>query len=177
QNAPYSLGNTGFGNPAYASAMILPINPIYNPDGTYFGLPGSGQNMVGTFNHNVMAVGDYVKYFTRTNQFIGSASVTYKPIPSLTLKSLIGIDYRLTQDHRYQDPRVNDGFAVNGRLSDQSDWNTNLISTTTANFNKTFKDVHNVTALAGVEYRRDQNQWIQADAQGFPSYLLQYLSA
>jgi TonB-dependent starch-binding outer membrane protein SusC len=177
QNAPYSLGNTGFGNPAYASAMILPINPIYNPDGTYFGLPGSGQNMVGTFNHNVMAVGDYVKYFTRTNQFIGSASVTYKPIPSLTLKSLIGIDYRLTQDHRYQDPRVNDGFAVNGRLSDQSDWNTNLISTTTANFNKTFKDVHNITALAGVEYRRDQNQWIQADAQGFPSYLLQYLSA
>ena len=177
QNAPYSLGNTGFGNPAYASAMILPINPIYNQDGTYYGLPGSGQNMVGTFNHNVMAVGDYVKYFTRTNQFIGSASVTYKPIPSLTLKSLIGVDYRLTQDHRYQDPRVNDGFAVNGRLSDQSDWNTNLISTTTANFNKTFKDVHNVTALAGVEYRRDQNQWIQADAQGFPSYLLQYLSA
>ncbi len=177
QNAPYSLGNTGFGNPAYASAMILPINPIYNPDGTYFGLPGSGQNMVGTFNHNVMAVGDYVKYFTRTNQFIGSASVTYKPIPSLTLKSLIGIDYRLTQDHRYQDPRVNDGFAVNGRLSEQSDWNTNYISTTTLTYQETFKDVHNINAFAGIEYRRDQNQWIQADAQGFPSYLLQYLSA
>jgi TonB-linked SusC/RagA family outer membrane protein len=87
------------------------------------------------------------------------------------------MDYRLTQDHRYQDPRVNDGFAVGGRLSDQSDWNTNLISTTTASFNKTFKDVHTVTALAGIEYRRDQNQWIQADGQGFPSYQLQYLSA
>ena len=177
QNAPYSIGNTGFGNPAYASAMILPINPIYNPDGTYYGLPGSGQNMVGTFNHNVKAVGDFVKYFTRTNQFIGSASVTIKPIQSLTLKSLIGIDYRLTQDHRYQDPRVNDGFAVLGRLSDQSDWNTNLISTTTAAFNKTFKETHNINALAGIEYRRDQNQWFQADGQGFPSYQLQYLSA
>lgn len=177
QNAPYSLGNTGFGNPAYASAMILPVNPIYNDDGTYFGLPGSGQNMVGTFNHNVKAVGDYVKYFTRTNQFIGSIGVTYKVLPSLTIKSLVGMDYRLTQDHRYQDPRVNDGFAVGGRLSDQSDWNTNLISTTTASFNKTFKDVHTVTALAGIEYRRDQNQWIQADGQGFPSSQLQYLSA
>ena len=177
QNAPYSIGNTGFGNPAYASAMILPNNPIYNPDGTYYGLPGSGQNMVGTFNHNVKAVGDYVKYFTRTNQFIGSASITIKPISSLTLKSLIGIDYRLTQDHRYQDPRINDGFAVLGRLSDQSDWNTNLISTTTAAFNKTFKEIHNFNALAGIEYRRDQNQWFQADGQGFPSYQLQYLSA
>ena len=177
QNAPYSIGNTGFGNPAYASAMILPNNPIYNPDGTFYGLPGSGQNMVGTFNHNVMAIGEFVKYFTRTNQFIGSLSVNYKILPSLTLKSMIGLDYRLTQDHRYQDPRVNDAFAVNGRLSDQSDWNTNLITTTTLSYNKTFKDVHNVSAFVGVEYRRDQNQWFQADGQGFPSYLLQYLSA
>jgi TonB-dependent starch-binding outer membrane protein SusC len=177
QNAPYSLGNTGFGNPAYAAAMILPNNPIYNDDGTYYGLPGSGQNMVGTFNHNVMAVGEYAKYFTRTNQFIGSIGITYKPIQELTLKSMVGLDYRLTQDHRYQDPRINDGFAVNGRLSDQSDWNTNLITTTTASYAKTIKDVHNITALAGIEYRRDQNQWFQADGQGFPSYLLQYLSA
>ncbi len=177
QNAPYSLGNTGFGNPAYASAMILPINPVYNDDGTFYGLPGSGQALVGTFNHNVMAIGEYVKYATRTNQFIGSVSLTYKVLPELTLKSLVGLDYRLTQDHRYQDPRVNDAFAVNGRLSDQSDWNTNFITTTTANYNKTFGDVHNVNALAGIEYRRDQNQWFQADGQGFPSYMLQYLSA
>jgi len=79
QNAPYSIGNTGFGNPAYAAGMILPNNPIYNPDGTFYGLPGSGQNMAGTFNHNVMAVGEYVKYRTRTNQIIGSANLTYNP--------------------------------------------------------------------------------------------------
>jgi TonB-dependent starch-binding outer membrane protein SusC len=177
QNAPYSIGNTGFGNPAYASAMILPINPIYNANGSFYGLPGSGQNMVGTFNHNVLAIGEYVKYFTRTNQFIGSMALTYKVLPFLTLRSMVGMDYRLTQDHRYQDPRVNDAFAVSGRLSDQSDWNTNLITTTTATFNKTFKDVHNVNGFVGIEYRRDQNQWFQADASGFPSYQLQYLSA
>ena len=38
QNAPYSLGNTGFGNPAYAAPQILPINPFFNPDGSYYGL-------------------------------------------------------------------------------------------------------------------------------------------
>jgi len=133
QNAPYSTGNTGFGNPAYSSAMVIPINPMYNPDGTFYGLPGSGQSMVGTFNHNILAIGEYVKYFTRTNQFIGSASLTFKPIPDLTLKQLVGLDYRLTQDHRYQDPRVNDAFAVSGRLSSQTDWNTNFITTNTAN--------------------------------------------
>jgi TonB-linked SusC/RagA family outer membrane protein len=177
QNAPYSIGNTGFGNPAYASAMILPINPMYNPDGSYYGLPGSGQVIVGTFNHNILAIGDYVKYFTRTNQFIGSASLTYNVIPSLTLKTFAAIDYRLTQDHRYQDPRVNDAAAVNGRLSEQEDWNSNFLTTTTANYRKTFGDVHNVNILGGIEYRKDQNQWIQADGQGFPSYQLQYLNS
>lgn len=177
QDAPYSLGNTGFGNPAYASAMMLPINPIYNPDGTYYGLPGSGQSIVGTFNHNILAVGDYVNYTTRTNQFVGNASISYKVIPDLTLRTLVGLDYRITKDHRYQDPRVNDAFAVSGRLSDQVDFNTNFITTTTANYRKTFNNAHNVNVLGGLEYRRDQNDWFQADGQGFPSFMLQYLSS
>ena len=177
QNAPYSTGSTGFGNPAYSAGMILPNNPIYNADGTYYGLPGTGQALVGTFNHNILAIGDYVKYKTRTNQLVGSASLNYNVLPSLTLRTMIGIDYRLTQDHRYQDPRINDAFAVGGRLSNQTDWNTNIISTTTANYRKTIKEVHNINLLGGVEYRRDNNQWFQSDAQGFPSYQLQYLSA
>ncbi len=134
QNAPYSVGNTGFGNPAYASGQMLPINPIYNSDGTYFGLPGSGQNLVGTFNHNIIATAKLVNYFTRTNQFVGSTALTYKVTPELTLKTLIGLDYRLTQDHRYTDPRLNDFYSIGGLLSEQSDWNTNLISTSTANY-------------------------------------------
>ncbi len=60
--------------------MILPINPIYNPDGTYFGLPGSGQNIGAHLIIMYKQWGIMVKYFTRTNQFIGSASVTYKAI-------------------------------------------------------------------------------------------------
>ncbi len=177
QNAPYSTGNTGFGNPAYSAGMVLPINPIYNPDGSYFGLPASGQVLVGTFNHNIVAVSEYANYNTRTTQVVSNASITYKPTAELTIKSLVGLDYRQTKDQRYQDPRINDGFAVNGRLSNQTDWNTNFISTTTANYRKTYSDKHNVDFLAGVEYRRDANEWFQADGQGFPSFLLQYLSS
>lgn len=177
QNAPYSLGNTGFGNPAYASGMVLPNNPIYNPDGTFYGMPGSGQTIAGTFNHNILAIGEYVKYRTRTNQLVGSLALSYAPVKSLTIRSQLSLDYRLTQDHRYQDPRVNDAAAVNGRLSNQSDWNTNFLSTTTVNYRKTFNQVHNLNLLGGIEFRQDNNQWFQADGQGFPTYQLQYLSA
>lgn len=177
QYAPYSTGNTGFGNPAYSASMILPTNPFRNPDGTYFGLPGSGQNMAGTFNHNILAVGDYVKYNTRTNQLVGNAAVSYKVNNDLTIRTMVGLDYRVLFDDRYQDPRVNDGFGVQGRLSNQADFNTNFITNTTANWRKTFRDKHNVSVLLGTEFRRDQNQWFQADGQGFPSYQLRLLSS
>ncbi len=177
QNAPYSLGNTGFGNPAYAAGMILPLNPFYNADGTFYGLPSSTTPIIGTFNHNVLAVGEYVKFNTKTKQVIGSGTLTYKVSNDLTIRSLVGIDYRLTQDQRYQDPRVNDGFAVNGRLSSQSDWNTNFINTNTIAYKKKFNSVHDIDLLAGLEYRRDVNEWFQADGQTFPSNELQYLSA
>jgi TonB-dependent starch-binding outer membrane protein SusC len=177
QNAPYSTGNTGFGNPAYAAGQILPNNPIFNADGSFYGMPGSGQAISGTLNHNILAIGEYVKYATRTNQLVGSSALTYTPLPSLTFRGMVGLDYRLTQDHRYQDPRINDAFAVAGRLSDQSDWNTNFITNATANYRKIFADIHSLNLLGGVEFRRDNNQWFEADGQGFGSYLLQYMSA
>lgn len=176
QNAPYSTGNTGFGNPAYSASMILPINPFRNADGSYYGLPGSGQNMVGTFNHNILAVGDYVEYNTRTNQMVGSASLNYKVNNDFSLRGMVGLDYRQLKDQRYQDPRVNDGFGVQGRLSNQADYNTNFITNATANYRKVIKDNHTVTGLLGVEYRSDQNEWFQADGQGFASPELRYLS-
>jgi TonB-linked SusC/RagA family outer membrane protein len=89
----------------------------------------------------------------------------------------VGLDYRLVQDHRYQDPRVNDAFAVGGRLTSQSDWNTNFINTNTASYRKVFKDKHSVNSLLGVEFRKDNNQDFSGSGQGFASYQLQYLSA
>jgi TonB-linked SusC/RagA family outer membrane protein len=177
QNAPYSTGNTGFGNPAYAAPMMLPTNPIYNADGTFYGMPGSGQSIVGSFNHNIIAIGEFVRYRARTNQVVGSAALTYNPNADLTLKTFVGLDYRVVMDHRYQDPRVNDAFSVSGRLSNQVDWNTNIITNTTAAYRKTFNGKHNVNALLGLEFRKDVNEWFQADGQGFPSFLLQYMSS
>jgi TonB-dependent starch-binding outer membrane protein SusC len=177
QNAPYSLSSTGFGNPAYSAGMILPTNPFYDSTGNYFGLPSSTTPMVGTFNHNILAVGDYVKFNTTTKQVVGNFVLTYKINPKLTIRSLLGLDYRLTQDQRYQDPRINDGFAVNGRLSSQSDWNNNFINTNTISYKTKLGEVHDLDLLGGLEYRKDVNEWFQADGQTFASSQLQYLSA
>jgi TonB-linked SusC/RagA family outer membrane protein len=177
QRAPYSLGNTGFGNPAYAAPQILPHNPIYNPDGTYYGLFGSGQAIAGSFNHNLAAVADLAKFKTTTNQLVGSGALTYKVIPALTLRGFASLDYRSVIEHNYYDPRLNDFAPIGGLLYDQHDWNVNFLTNATANYQKLIREKHSVNVLTGVEYRRDVNEYFTSSVQGFPTHLLQYASA
>jgi TonB-dependent starch-binding outer membrane protein SusC len=37
QKAPFTLGGSFLGNPSFSSPLVLPVNPIFNADGTYFG--------------------------------------------------------------------------------------------------------------------------------------------
>ncbi|MEY3432764.1 MAG: hypothetical protein RL131_700, partial [Bacteroidota bacterium] len=61
QNVPFATSGSFLGSPAFAAATIWPFNPIYNPDGTYFGVPP--QNVAGILNQNVIAVNEFNKGF------------------------------------------------------------------------------------------------------------------
>jgi TonB-linked SusC/RagA family outer membrane protein len=80
------------------------------------------------------------------------------------------LDYRLLQGDNYRDPRTPDGAGVIGRSSVQSDWRTRFITTQTLNWNKTFNGVHNVSALAGVEYLSETREGISGAGIGFPTF-------
>ncbi|HVG41395.1 MAG TPA: SusC/RagA family TonB-linked outer membrane protein, partial [Chitinophagaceae bacterium] len=57
QNIPFATDGSQLGSPAFASSAQLPLNAIYNPDGTYNGL--SPNNLIGILNQNVVAVNEY----------------------------------------------------------------------------------------------------------------------
>lgn len=168
QTGPFAQDGSFLGNPAFSSTLMLPHNPIYNPDGSFFGLPPNAVN--GILNQNVIGVVTYNTSRQRTNQMVGSLSLSYEIAKGLRYKGIVGLDYRLAQSSRYTDPRTNDGFAVGGRLTEISNWNTNYMTTHTLNYVKTLNDVHNFNALAGIEYRNDLNEQINATGIGFPTF-------
>ena len=102
QNVPFATDGSFLGSPAFSSALIYPFNAIYNPDGTYAGVPPA--NLAGILNQNVIAVNDYNIGNNRTNQLIGNISLDYKITPWLTYRPFFGLDYRLVQGKRYTDP-------------------------------------------------------------------------
>ena len=175
QTATFATEGSFLGSPAFSSSLILPHNPIYNQDGTYYGLPPASIN--GVLNQNVIAVVNFNKSNQRTKQIVGNVGLTYEIIKGLRYKNVFGIDYRLVQATRFTDPRTPDGFAVRGRLTEVSNWNTNFLTYHTLNYLKTFGQSHNFNFLAGFEYRRDINEQINATGIGFPTFQFNTLNA
>lgn len=171
QNNPFATSGSFLGSPAFSASGIIPVNPIYNADGTYYGVPGqTPANLIGTLNQNIIQVNDYNSGYQRTNQIIGNITLDYKINSWLTFKTLVGMDYRLTQGKNVRDARTADGFNLKGNVNVQSNWNTNINTYQTLNFNKTFGTKHRLDGLVGFEYRRENNESITANGQNFPTY-------
>jgi TonB-linked SusC/RagA family outer membrane protein len=176
QTNPFAISGSFLGSAAFSASGIIPTNPIYNPDGTYYGVPGfNPANIAGTLNQNIVQVTDFDQGYTRTNQLVGNVRFDYRIFDWLSFTGQANMDYRLLYGRNVLDARTADAFARKGLTQVQSTNNTNSSAFTTLNFNRTFIDKHKIDGLVGYEYRRDNQYQITEAGDGFPIYLLTYL--
>jgi TonB-linked SusC/RagA family outer membrane protein len=168
QTVPFATDGSFLGSPAFSAALIYPFNPIYNPDGTYAGIPPA--SLVGVLNQNVIAVNDFNIGNNRTNQVIGNIGLDWKLTPWLTYRPFFGLDYRLVQGKRYTDPRTPDGFNRKGLGQVESEWNTNFMTSHTFNFLFNVAEKHKIDGLVGYEYRAEDQEGIFTSGEGFPTF-------
>ena len=161
-------GGSFLGSPSFASPLMLPLNRIYNDDGSYFGTPATG-GLAGILNQNVLQVSDLNKINSRTNQLVSSLGLTYKIVDGLSFRPYASIDYRTINGQNFQDPRTADVFNVKGRISAQQFERINFLTNATLIYDKTFKKDHKIGVLAGVEYRQDTQENFQTTAEGIPT--------
>lgn len=169
QQAPFATDGSSFGNPAYSASQVLPINPVYNADGTYFGLPGSGQIFAGNLNQNIVAINDFNSANTTTNQMVGSIAAIYKFGENISFKSFYSLDYRAVKDYQYRDPRTNDAFNRQGLGYNAFEDRINFLTNQTLSFVVPNLNDHSLTGFIGAEFRSDVNEGFSAQADGYPS--------
>ncbi len=168
-------GGSFLGSAAFAGALMIPTNPIYNEDGSYFGTPSLG-GTAGLLNQNIIQVADLNVIKATINQMVGNISLTYKITDGLVIKPFVGLDYRLIKGFNFSDPRTADGFNVRGRTQSQYNENINLLSNVTLNYNKNFGK-HTVGFLAGIEYRSDIQEAIGTVAENLPTPEFKYANS
>ena len=168
-------GGSFLGAAAFAGALMIPTNPIYNDDGTYFGTPATG-GTAGLLNQNIIQVADLNVIKATINQMVGSLSLTYKITDGLLIKPFVGLDYRLIKGFSFSDPRTADGFNTRGRTQSQYDENINLLSNVTLNYDKDFGK-HRIGFLAGAEYRSDIREALATTAENLPTPEFRYANS
>ncbi len=177
QNVPFAVSGSFLGSPAFSSSGIIPTNPIYNKDGSYYGTPGNTPaNIVGVLNQNIIQVNDFNNGFQRTNQIVGNINLDYKILDWLSFKGLVGLDYRLLHGKRISDSRTADAFNRKGLVQLETDYNTNINTFTTLNFNRSFGENHQLDGFIGYEFRKENQINTTESGDGFPTYQFTSLS-
>ncbi len=177
QNVPFAVSGSFLGSPAFSSSGIIPTNPIYNPDGTYYGTPGNiPANIVGVLNQNIIQVNDYNSGFQRTNMLVGNFNAEYKIFDWLSVKGFAGIDFRDLNGKRVSDSRTADAFNRKGLVQLEHDYNTNISTFATLNFNRTFGADHKVDGFVGYEFRKENQVNTAESGDGFPTFQFKSLS-
>jgi TonB-dependent starch-binding outer membrane protein SusC len=135
----------------------------YNPS-TRFGL-----------STNPAVIRDEVERNVVYNQLVGNLNLVYRVNDWLTASGFVGVDFRNTEEERYDSRIANpgEGGAVFFANRTVQNFNTNMV----LNASRTFDGVHNVSGLLGTEYRRNYSENRNSRAVGLPGTFFKVFNA
>jgi len=153
-----------FTNTPFTGAELTPpVNPIFNPDGTF------NTNLVGRNTINEVQNLTLEQKTIGTIQTVDNLSLIYKIIPALSFKAFGGLDFSDVHDFDYR-PSTLSLVAPTGSGAEDYVRTINYNVSGTLNFSKKIGD-HSLSAIAGFEFRSVTQTVLSASASGFPSPL------
>ena len=123
-----------------------PLWPVYNEDGTYF------QTGANDYSHP-LALTDHVTNKTNSADFLSSWLFDWQIASCLNIKSQVNYKYGTYIGDVYYPKVYTEAGDFNNGAAQLSNWmGQNLVSETFMTYNKTFKDIHKLTVMAGQSY-------------------------
>ena len=143
---------------------------LYWPTDYGTGLPWTAR--YGSYAYNPVYYNNEWENWSKTQRVFANETVTIKILPELILKSIFSFDNTQTLDHLYYSALHFSGTATQGSVSENSTKISELVSSTTLNYSKTFGGVHNVSALVGWEVAKNQTDYQRSTGTNLPTSAL-----
>ncbi|GAB4485598.1 MAG: SusC/RagA family TonB-linked outer membrane protein [Raineya sp.] len=160
----FGLINGGEGNFLNSSTFIFqnaPTKSAYLPDGSF----ATYSDGVLAFNYNNLQGLNLETRKGSAVQVVSSLKGVYNILPSLSFTSFVGVDWLNNRDENIR-PRTIPVFAP-GNMTNRYDRDLSLNTNYTLNFTKKIGENHNVSALAGYEYRYRSTMFTNALGRSF----------
>ncbi len=158
------IGNGGL----YENSGILlsalqfdPTLPVRNEDGEF---------QVNTRQSNFPNPVSYLDISNETTveRFLNTAHLKYDILPELYVKTQVGFDRTQSRSYGYLPTSTIAGKSYNGRADRGENMSSNYQFQFLVNYNKTFSEKHNVSALLGTEYMKYKWEGTNITATNFP---------
>jgi TonB-dependent starch-binding outer membrane protein SusC len=147
-----------------AALNFAPVFPKYNEDGTFY-------RDLGTLNgqqvDNPLAIANDVINKVFSTRIFANSYIEYAISDNFNFRSTWGANILNNKNNFYATRQTNLGFASNGVASISSGLNVNWLNENTFNFNKTYNEKHNVSALVGFTQQAFTHEFFTANASNF----------
>ena len=170
---------------------MLPIVPVYRPDGYYYEPRGDKDNFT---EENPLANIQYANRSYVRNRILTTLFAELEPLKGLRFRTNVGIDYNLTNNNSFSPnipeltivtpatattPATTDKYITRyspaGRYSDAYT-NYSYLIENTATYDHLFADKHQVTLLLGQSAQLFNNQGVSANREGYLTNELQNIN-
>ena len=168
-------GGPFINSPFWAGYLLPPNSTVYNEVGN----PESGFNPQPNFVFTENVVQQEEFNTTRSNQtnIIGNIALNWDIASTWNARTFAGLSFEDTAEEDYQDPRVPSNAGVGGELQLAADRSIDYNISQTFQYDNVFDSVHRVSGLAGTEFKERTIETLDANTQGFPSFLFRTADA
>lgn len=179
-----NTGENSLSGNIFSAIRQLPNTPIYNPDHpTGYNIDFVTPGLVGRWKNaatiddnlpNIIYTLDKNVYSTKNLRTLGNAFASLDIVSGLNLRTQIGIDRNGSEGLLYWNAIHGDGQSVKGRVQNMYDSYTRWNWQNVLSYNKSFADVHNVSAVAVAEYQKQRYNWFEALGTDLSNEFFQY---
>lgn len=129
-----------------------PLWPVYNEDGSYF------RASINDYGHP-LAITEHVTNKNNSADFLSSWLFDWQISNNLNIKSQVNYKYGSSIGDAYSPKLYTETGDFNNGAAQISNWmGQNVVSETYMTYDKTFKDIHKVTAMVGQSYEFSMNR-------------------
>ena len=163
-------GGSYFAAPQMTRVFMAPVMQVKNPDGTL-----KLDNPTSIFNTVYLAENNISKL--DGTRALSNNSIGIQFSDNLKLTTRYSLDYNLTNSHRYQNPTHGGGVSDNGYAYQSTGRSFTWAFSNQLKWDKTFNDVHYVSALAQMSFQKNKNDFISSSGENVAADGLIYVSS
>lgn len=145
----------------YSAMTFNPTVPVYDENGEYSANPDRD------IYPNPVSLLDVTDQTVSKDLFV-SGYLEYKPIKELTIRGTAGVDIKDVQADQYIPTTTKYGFSKDGEASKQNAKSQMNLVNVIANYANIFNDVHDISVMAGFEYKKSSWEGMGIVASQFP---------